>query len=647
MKRIFLSILSANLVLTSLYATSLKDVVIKTIDNNSDILSEKFNKEAYKKYIDEEKGDYLPTLDFNGYIEDSTTRLNRDDQINDPSKAKKDGWNASLSLEQILYDGGKTPSEVEEFRHKYYSNKFRSDRRVEEIIRTSIDSYIDLVKYQELMDISENNIKVHGNYLEIAQEKEKISGEILESFQVNSKKHFVIDRYLEQKILKNEANNKFEELTSQKIEGNICRPILDEKYIPNSLEKIIEEALRKNTKILETIEKIKEQREIVVQTNAKNLPELLFQWQMSWDNDLSEAENGREDINRVRLVLNWNLFEGGKTRNAKIKEKLFLLEQQKVLDTITNEVIREVKTSYLNYFDTKAKVENIKKFVQDNKNIKDIYFKQLADGTRTFIDILNAESELFRSQVTAIEEEYRLYALYYDLLAHRNMLSDAILMSDNQICKKFIGVKYEDFTKQKDKEKETVDDADLLNELGMTDEGEVGISDENSTIVKEEINEQLEINISKNVSNENLISDDLEIAKMLTSKMPIKNVNEESKLTQEIQTLEEKTSTEKQLIEEKIDTTSILPKGKYTINIANLNKDEDIDSFINQMNLNKKNVHTYNLNKNTKVLYGNYETLKEASNIIKQFSQKLIESGIYVDNLEKHRNIISNYKSIN
>lgn len=647
MKRIFLSMLSANLVFTSLYATSLKDVVIKTIDNNSDILSEKFNKEAYKKYIDEEKGDYLPTLDFNGYIEDSTTRLNRDDQINDPSKAKKDGWNASLSLEQILYDGGKTPSEVEEFRHKYYSNKFRSDRRVEEIIRTSIDTYIDLVKYQELMDISENNIKVHRNYLEIAQEKEKISGEILESFQVNSKKHFVIDRYLEQKILKNEANNKFEELTSQKIDGNICRPILDEKYIPNSLEKIIEEALRKNTKILETVEKIKEQRENIVQTNALNLPEILFQWQMSWDDDLSEVENGREDINRVRLVLNWNLFEGGKTRNAKIKEKLFLLEQQKILDAITNEVIREVKTSYLNYFDTKAKVENIKKFVQDNKNIKDIYFKQLADGTRTFIDILNAESEFFRSQVSAIEEEYRLYALYYDLLEHRNMLSDAILMSDNQICKKFIGVKYEDFTKQKDKEKDTVDDVDLLNELGMNDESELSINEEDSTIVSEEFNTSLESNIPKNLNTENLISDDLEIAQMLTSNTPIKKVNEENKLTEETQALDEKISTEKELIEEKKDTVSILPKGKYTINIANLNKDEDIDSFINQMNLDKKNVHTYNLNKNTKVLYGNYETLKEASNVIKQFSQKLIESGIYVDNLEKHRNIISDYKSIN
>ena len=637
MRRIFLSILSANLVLTSLYGTSLKDVVVKTIDNNSDILSEKFNKEAFQKYINEEKADYLPTLDFNGYLEDSTTRLNRDDRNEDPSKSKKDGWNASLSFEQVLYDGGKTPSEVEEFRHKYYSNKFRSNRRVEEIIRTSIDSYMELVKYQELMDISQNNIKVHSNYLEIAQEKEKISGEKLESFQVNSKKHFVIDRYLEQKILKNESNNKFEELTTQKIEGNICRPIIDEQYIPNTLEKIIEEALRKNTKILETIEKIKEQRENIVQANASNLPELLFQWQMSWDNDLSEAENGREDINRVRLVLNWNLFEGGKTKNNKLKEKLFLKEQQKVLDTITSEVIREVKTSYLNYFDTKSKVENIKKFTQDNKNIKEIYFKQLADGTRTFIDILNAESELFRSQVSTIEEEYRLYSIYYDLLEHRNMLSDVILMSENQNCKKFIGVKYKDFTKQKEKEKNVADDADLLEELGMNEENNISVDDEKPLNLNEEPSTQLE---SNNLNIENSISDDLEIAKLLTSNTPIKIVEENAVINQ-------KQNEDKELIEEKEDVLSILPKGKYTINITNLNKDEDIDSFVNQMNLDKKNVYTYNLNKNTKILYGNYETLKEASNILKQFSQKLIESGIYVDNLEKHRNIISNYKSIN
>lgn len=588
MKKILLSVISTNLLLGSLYATTLKEVVVKTLDNNADILSEKFNKEAYKKYIDEEKGDYYPTLDFDGYVEDSTTRLNPDDDVS--SKASKDGWNVALRFEQILYDGGVTPSEVEEFRHRYYSNKFRSDRRVEEIVRTSVNSYINLVKYQELMDISQNSIKVHGDYLEIAQEKEKISGELLESFQVNSKKHFVIDTYLEQKLEKNQSIYKFEELTSQVIEGNICRPEINEKLIPNTLAKTIEDALRKNTKILEAVENIKEQRENIVQANAANLPSLRFQWQMTWDDDLAEAENGREDINRVRLIVNWNLFEGGKTRIEKQREKLFLQEQQKILDTLTNEVIQEVKTSYVNYYDRKAKVENIKKYVQDNKNIKDIYFKQLEDGTRTFIDILNAESEYFRSQIDTIEQEYELYNLYYDLLAHRNMLSDSILMAKNQTCKQFTGVKYNKFNnKQDSSENNESQDLDLLEELG----------------------------------------------------------EDVAQTDKEIEALIEGNPTAEKKIEENNENSISFPSGKYTINIATLDKDKDLDTFIKKMNLNNENIIKYNLNKNTKVLYGNYTSLTEASNVIKNFSQELIDNGVYVDSLEKHRKIFNKYKTIN
>lgn len=147
MKKIVLSSILIGLISYS-QATSLKEVVEKTLDNNADILSEKFNKEAFKKYYDEEKGDYYPTLDLTGYAEDSRTRSDRDVPpagTIDPSTASKDGTNITLQLEQVLYDGGKTPSEVEEFRHRYNSNKFRSDRRVEEIVRESIDSYMSLV----------------------------------------------------------------------------------------------------------------------------------------------------------------------------------------------------------------------------------------------------------------------------------------------------------------------------------------------------------------------------------------------------------------------------------------------------------------------------------------------------------------------
>lgn len=598
-------------------ATTLKETVLNVLDSNADVLSEKFNKEAYKKYIDEEKGDYLPTLDLDAFVEDSKTTLNRDNQPNDPTTAKKDGWNAVLRFEQVLYDGGRTPSEVEEFRHSYIANKYRSDRRVEEVVRSAVDSYLNLVKYQELIDISTHSVNIHDEYLVIAQEKEEISGEVLESYQVNSKKHFVIDRLMEQRIDRTNALNTYEQLTSQEISGNICRPVINEKLIPKSLEKTIEETLRTNSKVLETISKVKEQRENYIQANAANLPSLRFQWQMTWDDDLSEEENGREDINRVRLILAWNLYEGGKTKLAKQREELFLKEQQKVLDNTIREVTREVKTSYTNYYDKKAKVENLKKYVQDNKNIKEVYLKQLEDGTRTFIDILNAESEYFRSQIDIIEEEYELFGIYYDLLMQRNILANSIINSKTQVCPAFesISKKAKKAKEEKNKDEKKLDD-DLLNLLDNELEEEKPVK--NSANLDDEINslifdEEPTAYITKPVEENSLELDDLKI--------------------------EEKNS---ELIK-----NSPIPEGKYTINITTLKNSEDIQTFITKMKLENEKIVLYHTNNGTKVLYGAYENTNEALVDMKGFSLKLLNKNVYIDTLEKHRVNFKKYKTVN
>ena len=585
MKKIILSIATVSILVSTLNATCLREVVVQTIDANPDILLEKFNKEAFKKYVDQEKGDYLPTLDFEAYADKSKTQYKID---NDPTRndAKKGGWNTSLKFEQVIYDGGLTPSEVEEFEHKYYANRFRSDAKVEGIIRDSINSYLDLIKSQELMNLSKLNIQRHEDYLKTAQEKESISGEILESYQVNSKKHFIVDRYLEQEDQKTNANNKYKRYTQSEIKGNICRPNINDNIIPNTLEKIIELSMSKNYKILEQIEKVKEQRENIVQENAANLPTLKFQLQGSWDDDLINAENGREDTQRARVILNWNLFNGFKTKDAKERETLFLKEQQKQLDSITTEVIQDITTTYNAYNKVKQKIENSKKFVNDNKNIKGVYVKQLADGTRTFIDILNAESELYRSQITLLDQEFTQYKLYYDLLEHLGLLSDSILMSKNQNCMTFIPTKYKSkINKVKSIESELKDE-ELLNVLGESSKND------------EEIN--------------NIINGTEEKNKPTAAK-----------------------------------SIKVLPDGKYTINIATLKKNEDIKSYLKGMNLENKSIHTYNMSLGTKVLYGSYNTLKEATIAMTKLDKKVLDSKVYVDYMSKHRKLLEKYTSIN
>lgn len=92
---------------------------------------------------------------------------------------------------------------------------------------------------------------------------------------------------------------------------------------------------------------------------------------------------------------------------------------------------------------------------------------------------------------------------------------------------------------------------------------------------------------------------------------------------------------------------SKLPKGNYTIQIAELKKDEDISRFVEKMKLNKEEIYTYNKPKTVKILYGSFDSMEEATNMINNLSQKVIENGAYVDSVKKHTNILQKFKTLN
>ncbi len=56
-----------------LQAASLKDSVEKVLSSNPEVIAEKKNKNAFKKYTDERESKYLPRLDIDGRLEKSNS----------------------------------------------------------------------------------------------------------------------------------------------------------------------------------------------------------------------------------------------------------------------------------------------------------------------------------------------------------------------------------------------------------------------------------------------------------------------------------------------------------------------------------------------------------------------------------------------
>lgn len=326
--KIFLKISCISLVLSSsLYSVSLKDGVSKVLSSNPEVVAEKENQEAFKKYVDESKSSYYPKVNLDLKLEKNKKDQDYDGSVSD-AIIKKDGYNTGITITQMLYDGNTTPSKISEAKNNDKANKYKSMKVIEDVVYESIAAYLDVVKYNEFLTLTENMIKENEDNLQIAKEKEDISGEILETYQVSSKLNFLKDQYLDEQDKKSASESAFKRYIGINPTSNECRPKIDESLIPKNLQETAQKAILNNYEILEQIHRIKVQREKIAQNDASFLPNLSLEFKASKDDDLSLDERGKETEVYGQLNLSWNLYNGGADRIKTKQEKIFLSEEK-------------------------------------------------------------------------------------------------------------------------------------------------------------------------------------------------------------------------------------------------------------------------------------------------------------------------------
>lgn len=586
-QKIALTGLCLSLLVSSSYAVSLRDSVEKAVNNNPDIIAEKKNQEAYRKYVDDREGLYLPTIDLEAYLETSEIKKDFDDATPD-TKTDEDGYNAAIIFRQYLYDGGATPSQVEEMKHQESSNKHRSFYAIENTVLETVKSYTGLVQSDEKLALTYGMIKTNEENLVTAKEKEEISGEVLETYQVSSKLNFITDKYIEEQDIKETGIATYLKYVGESPKGDVCRPVIDESKVPATLKDAIEMAVLRNHRILEQIETIKQQREKIAQYDARFLPSLNLELKASIDDDLELNENGTQKDWYARLNLNWNLFNGNRDGIRSKQEEIFLQEQKKTLDEITNDVVAEVKSLYSKFYKNKQRIESLKKYVEANINIVEVYRNEFEAGTRTFVDILNAESELYNSSTSLVNMEYAAINNYFDLMFNLSKVTDAVLSSNNQICENE-KPRVLDYTPKK---------IDKNSELEL--DGLISTTD--SSIISKELG--LDNEVSEMASSDAM--------KMATSEY-------------------------KSFLE--------APKSYYTINIATKNSMSAASRYIKGNNLGD-DAYAFEFGpsmKSTKILYGVYSSVKEAKMAMKSLGSQVLANKPYIDNISKHQALYAKY----
>lgn len=411
-------------------AQTIKEVVEHTMTTNPKIMTTLKNNQAYKLYIDEANGNYLPKLDLTAYVGVKDTK---EDQTGADNKYSQQGFNTQLDFEQLIYDGGLTSGQISEAKYRFQSNKFLNKAIADDIIYESVDSYLNLVKYKNRVALSKEGLAIYDTYFTTAKETEQISGIALHKSQVSAKIHYGNNLLYQNQNNYLSASSKFKKSVGLEPDGKSCRPNIDNSSVPVKARVLVDRALRYSPKILEQIENIKEQRAILNQKDANFYPTLKFKAQALYDDDMLD-ENIKNTILSAKIELSYNLYNGGSNQSETLREKLFLEEAQKNLDVVTREVIDEVKTAYNSYTHARKREIELKKYIQDNEDILGFYKDQFEGGTRTFIDVLNVERDLISAKEELIDVQYEMDSAYYNIYKNLGSLKATIVNSNNDTC---------------------------------------------------------------------------------------------------------------------------------------------------------------------------------------------------------------------
>lgn len=402
-------------------AETLKEVVSFAIESHPQVLSAAKKKDAADSAIEAAKGGYYPKID---YLYGS----GRERSKNPTTEATAPGnWVAlnrkqeSMVLNQMIFDGMGTPSEVDRRRAISDSSAHRVYSAAEDTGLQTIEAYLDVLKNVEVVTYAKENLAAHNRtYDQVKLRADKGVGRRADLEQIEARLALAISN-----LGAAESTLRDAEIAYLKVVGkmpvNLTRP--DAPAIPPSVDEALKVATQ-NHPILRSafsdVDAAQAQREIA---KSFNFPRLELEASYSENKNL----DGVIGPNRDRLVMlwvKWNVFRGGFDYYRGEETAKQITEAQEIARNTHRQVEAAVRLAYNAYATARDRLPSLERYVKASDATRDAYAKQFAIGQRTLLDLLDSENEFFTSRSTHLNGVFiELGARYRVLNAMGNLMT--------------------------------------------------------------------------------------------------------------------------------------------------------------------------------------------------------------------------------
>lgn len=374
------------------FAQTVQEVVTQNLETNPDVAKAIQTYHAVVKEVDQAKAGYYPTVDATlGYGYEWT------DKEQGPQDVELNRREARLNVNQMLFDGLATPSEVKRQKARMESAAARVMDTAENYSLLASRAYLEVLRRDQLLKLAKEKLYNHVRIYDQIKRRSQSGLDSQASIQ-QAEGRLALS---EVNVLAAENNLLDAQANYQRVIGQpapeMVESVLPEFQLPASFEEAYAAAEQMHPVLdiaQKDIEATYAQRDAA---KSRMYPRLDFEVERRWDENLDGIEGDDEDLTAM-LRLRYNLYNGGADK-ARIRQTEYQIgEAQQVQRDSMRQVKQSLELSWNANEILGRQISHLTQHVMSSEETRNSYQQQFNIGQRSLLDLLDTENEVFTAK---------------------------------------------------------------------------------------------------------------------------------------------------------------------------------------------------------------------------------------------------------
>ncbi len=394
-------------------AETLEESLVAAYLTNPDLASQRASLRAADEGVSQALANWRPTVE----VTSSTgTEYNKSTLRSTGTSQNRDPSSVSLDLTQPLFRGGRTLAETSEAENTVLAERARLTSTEQETLLAAATAYLDVFRDEAVLRLNSNNEDVLARQLEATQDRFQV-GEITRT-DVHQAEARLAQATADR--IQSEANLEASRAAFRTATGITPVNSFDLPAMPPgsppSRESAVKEAALNNPRVIAAQYDERAAVDNVDATWGELLPEI--ELTASAGRDLNSAsESSRIDTAEALINLTVPLYQSGAVYSRVREAKQDAARFRQLVDQERRFVTELATRSWENLQAADARVTSFRTQIQAAVVALDGVEREAAVGSRTVLDVLDAEQELLNARVSYITAQRDAAVAMFELLS--------------------------------------------------------------------------------------------------------------------------------------------------------------------------------------------------------------------------------------